>query len=256
MKYFVLFLIAMLTIVTSESSDAQDFSRERVLGLAHILGHGGVKAELDLSNEQLERLIGYGVSIDGKLQDAFSKFSREYNPRFSDSQLEQLKLQLADDIQTIRDNERERIESVLLPEQLRRLHEIRTQYFRRIHNQGVEMLGDDLNLSQEQIGKIKEARTKLVQRIQKHAAGFGRGPREPLGAISADEIPDSAEPAAPILTRAELMEIVEGEKAKTRQEVFRILTARQQAQLREMEGEEYTFQTAYSQPKDEENEDK
>jgi hypothetical protein len=248
MKYFVLALAAMVTFVTSNPSSAQEFSNERVLGLSHTLGLGGVKSELDLSKEQLERLIGYGVSVDGKLQDAFTNFQREYNPRFSEEQIEQLRLKLAEDIQAIRDKEQERIDSVLLPDQIKRLKEIRTQYFRRLHNKGVEMMSEELNLSEDQLSEIKEVRTNLGKRLREHAVGFGRGPRKPLGKISEDEIPETAEPPAPVLTRSELLELAEEEKAKARQEVFDILSASQQAKLREMEGPEYAFQTTYSKP--------
>jgi DNA repair exonuclease SbcCD ATPase subunit len=199
------------------------------LGMSYALKFKGVAEDLKMTEDQVGNLVGLWSEVQNRIELQFRDYQNEYSPRLSEAKQQEIKQQLLDGIAEIRKFETERIESVLKPEQIDRLKQIRYQALER-ENDGIESLAKELELSSAQIKELEQCKKEFavaLQDLRNHAR------KEQL---STNELRD------------ELKNL----QVQLNDEVLKILTASQRNKLKSLQGEPFEFQTGKPKPKPEE----
>jgi len=215
----LLVFVLHLAIATVGYSQTQ-LSSEVKLGLSYTLKFNGVARDLELTEEQNERLMGLWVEVEKKLEDAFQNYKANYSPRFSEEEQDELKQELATEIDNVRKTEMDRLNEVLLPQQLKRLKQIRFQILKR-NSDGLQALVDELRLTQNQVSQIKKIKATLKESNRK----LQQSARERQ------------------LTPNELAEEVQAIRKQYQSDLLAVLSATQRSKLKELEGAPFEVQT-------------
>jgi hypothetical protein len=217
----MLFLIFALQLaITAVGYSQTQLSSEVKLGLSYTLKFNGVAKDLELTQEQNERLIGLWVEVETKLGHAFQNYKANYSPRFSEEKQDELKQELAAKIDDVRKTEMERLNEVLVPQQLKRLNQIRFQILKR-NSDGLQALVDELRLTQDQVSQIKKVKAKLkatLRELQQYARKEQLSPNE-------------------------LAEEVQALRKQHQEDLLAVLSTTQRSKLKGLEGEPFEVQT-------------
>ncbi len=210
----------LLSLVLTSAGQAQ-LKVENEVGLSRVLSHGGVIEELELTENQQDRLHGMWIEVQQELSTEFRKFQDNYSDRLSPEALAELKEQLRLNIELVREREFKRLSDTLEPEQMDRLKQIRVQLLKRDSN-GMAAIAYELELTEKQVGQISKLGQKWQAEVRK-AMNPERGSQ---------------------LTQVEISERVKVAKEQAQQELLELLTAEQRTKLAELEGEPYEFHTS------------
>ena len=223
----VAFVLFLQIAFTSVGFSQQKLQSEVKLGLSHTLSFKGVSEDLELTDEQKEKLFGLWTEVQTKLEHAFREYKANYSPRFKGEALKELNDQLADGIKEVREFELERLEEVLLPQQMNRLQQIRFQILKR-DSDGLQKLNRELSLTKDQISQINKVKVKL------------KGTLRELQQYSREEQ----------LTPNEIKEEVAAVRKENREKLLAILTSTQRSKLKQLEGEPFEIQIGTPKKKD------
>ena len=232
MKQFAFLLFALVSFLFSSICDAQ-LEKENQLGLSYMLSFGGVEGELQMTAEQSEELVGYSMNVQAELRQAFENFGKEFSRNLPGDEQDALKNELKDAIEKIRDKEQARLNDVLLPSQVKRLKEVRIQFFQRHHSDGLEAIRKELDLSSKQVSRMKNIREDFQQKIKQMRAANSGGEKD-----------DESDKPKITLTPRELNAKIARTKEEAKTGLMAVLTGKQQQRLRKLEGEKYEFQTS------------
>jgi hypothetical protein len=199
---------------------AQQLNEEMKLGLSYVLSFKGVAQDLELSDTQNEKLMGLWLEVKMKLEREIQDYQANFSPRFSPAERGEMETALKTRIEEIRQLELDRITDVLLPDQLKRLRQIRFQILKR-DSDGMQTFIKELDLTPVQIAKIKQAKTTLQETI-----------KELRGYAGQEQ-----------LTRNEITEEILLIRKKAETDLLEILSADQRKKLNDLEGEPFEVQT-------------
>jgi hypothetical protein len=221
MRASIFILVFVLHVAFTSFGFAQkELGSEVKIGLSYVLKYNGVAQDLELADNQKEKLTGLWVEVETKLEHAFQDYKANYSPRFSDEQQEKLKGELETQIADIRVIELERLKDALIPDQFERLEQIRFQILKR-NSDGLQGLVTELSITDDQIQKIK---------------GVQIGFKETLL-----ELRQYAREQQ--LTPNEIVEDVAGLRKENEEKLFEVLTSTQRSKLERLQGELFVVQT-------------
>lgn len=216
-----IFIVFVLHLAFTSFGVAQkELGSEVKIGLSYVLKYNGVAQDLELTDNQKEKLMGLWVEVETKLEHAFRDYKANYSPRFSDEEQGILRGELEAQIADIRDIELERLRDALKPDQFERLKQIRFQILKR-NSDGLQGLVTELSITEDQIRKIK---------------GVQKGFNETLL-----ELRQYAREQQ--LTPNEIAEEITGLRKVNEEKLFEVLTSSQRSKLERLQGELFVVQT-------------
>ena len=218
MKRLMLLLILCCQFTYCGFCNAQ-LEKEVQLGLSHVLSMGGIADDLGMSGDDRFHLGDVWLMTEMKLRSEFQKFDTQFSETLPVEEQEELKAELKDAIAAIRDNELVQIKKVLSDKQVDRLRQIRFQYLQKNGN-GFKSLKDELELTDEQLEKVKSIQEKLQREIRE-MRNSGQKMK-----ISRDEI-------------AGHIKVIRG---RLEDELVATLTGTQRAKLNQLQGKTFEFQ--------------
>ena len=212
--------IAFLILATAvNSAFAQHSHKELQLGLSYTLSLGGVYEQLEMDQNQRYALDDLWLMTELGLKSEIQKFQASYSETLPESEIALLKSEFQKEVQKIRDNESERINSVLSGKQVDRLKQIRFQFLSR-NGDGMTGIKDVLGLSDGQIRKIEDLKTSAQTKVSKMNH-------------------ESRELKIP---QADIASHLQQIRKVFEEDLIGILTTSQKQKLKSLQGEEFEFQ--------------
>ncbi len=180
---------------------------------------GGTADDLGMTSDEKYHLGDVWLMTEMELRSEIQKYNSKFSEVLSDGEKEKLKAELVEAVAAIRDHELVQIKKVLSGKQIDRLRQIRFQFLKK-NGDGFKSLKDELELTVEQLEKVKSIQTKLHREMNEMRSG-GRKMK-----ISNDEI---AGHIRMIRNRLE-------------DELVATLTGSQRAKLNQLQGKTFEFQ--------------
>lgn len=215
-QFYLLAAIGLM-LATPAICPAQ-VQKESQQGLANVLRLSGINREIELTEQQHDKLFGLWLEIKFDLERAFGNYKDNFSETLPAPKQAELKKELAEAIVRIREKEFERLEETLLAEQLQRLKQLRIQYLTR-NSDGIGALKEELDLTPSQIRKIDEVSEALKKEVKE---------------IQANQRNEQ-------LTKVEMVAIFKEMREKSKKEIMTFLTTAQQRKLTALRGEEFDF---------------
>lgn len=214
-----LLLAIMAQLAAATPGNAQSINNELQLGLSYTLSLGGVCEQLEMDEHQRYALDDLWLMTELNLKTEIGKFQNEFNDALPEVEKKRVQSEFKANVAKIRENESERINSVLDKKQIKRLKQIRFQFLRRKAG-GMKGIKEELGLSKTQLSKLnglkRNAATKLREMITES---------KKLGVPQAD-------------INHNLVQMRE----RFEDGLLEILTPGQKQKLATLEGEKYDFQ--------------
>ena len=233
MKSSIILFVALGIQVLFAGPAQSQIQKESQIGLSSILSLGGMREELEMSDEQANNLMDLWIVIRDELETEFQNYARKFGGSVSQENQKQLVSDFRATVEKIRDKELASINAVLLPHQVKRLKELHVQYLKR-SSDGFETIAEQLELTTVQKEEIKQVGISLKKKIQtlyREARNEGT-------------------------STAELAETTQLLRLEAEDELLGVLTPSQREKLKELEGEKFEFQTIESRKQKEEGEGK
>jgi Spy/CpxP family protein refolding chaperone len=233
----VMFLAAIVLLGSFSSACPAQAEQESRSGLSFLLSLNGIDHEIELTEEQRDRLFSLWVEVKFELDREFRIYKSKTRRDLTDAEKANLKLDLQDAIAKIREKETDRLEEALLPNQLTRLKQLRFQYLTK-NADGLVTLQKELKLTLQQVDQIGQIRDELKSEIKQLTGGV----RAQLGDIAGKRPNDKSLPKQ--FTKrspAEIAALIVELRADAKTQVTNVLNPEQRRKLDSLQGEAYDF---------------
>ena len=230
MKLLAVLVVISVPFVFGAEGHSQTRHEESQVGLSSILSLGGMRKELEMSDEQANNLMDLWITTSDELKSKLDQFARQAGGLISEEKRNELEEELKQAIKKVRDKELETINAVLLPHQVKRLKELHVQYAKR-NSGGFQTIADQLDMDAAQKEEVVQVGISLKTKT-----------RELYGKVRDGE-----------LSQAEFKIQLQTLQKETEDELLSILTPTQRKKLKELEGEKFEFQTSANRESKEES---
>jgi hypothetical protein len=139
-----------------------------------LLVNDEVQAELDLVDDQVEGVKSLELEMRSKMRDMFNARREEMSGKSDDGRRKAWS-GIQDDMKKVYEELKPKVDEILLPEQLKRLAEIKMQSQMKqsggiLGGQAADALREKLNISDEQLAEMKEKAKSASKKLEAKVA--------------------------------------------------------------------------------------